>query len=67
MNDFFRAMAPHLTANLLTVVFVYAAITMWKSERAGFKPDTLSLALFAGVLVFQVYGLYLNGALEAFR
>ena len=67
MNDFFLAMSPHLTANILTVAFVYSLVLWSKAEKEGREPKILAVGSFFLIGVFLIYGMYLHGALSAFR
>jgi hypothetical protein len=58
MAAFFHAMAPTLTANLLTVTFVYCCAKVAQSERRGEEGRLTYLWLMALVLMFMLYGFY---------
>ena len=58
-DDFFHAMAPTLTANLLTVAFVYCLARITQMERNGEEGRLSHLWLVVMVLLFALYGLYL--------
>ena len=55
---FFHAMAPTLTANLLTVTFVYCIARVTQMERSGEEGRGTHLWLVVMVLLFALYGLY---------
>jgi len=52
-------MAPHLTANLLTVTFFYCVAHITQMERNGQEGRATHLWLTAMVLLFALYGFYL--------
>ncbi len=58
-QGFFHAMAPHLTANLLTVTFFYCVARITQMERNGQEGRATHLWLTAMVLLFALYGFYL--------
>ena len=58
-ESFFHAMAPTLTANLLTVTFVYCLACISQRERMGEDGRLSHLWLVVMVLLFALYGLYL--------
>ena len=56
---FFKALAPLLMANLLTVTFVYCFAKISQKEREGVEEGKLTyLWLLILVFVFLLYGLY---------
>ena len=56
---FFKAMAPLLMANLLTVTFVYCFAKISQKEREGAEEGKLTyLWLLVLVFLFMLYGLY---------
>jgi len=57
-EGFFRAMAPTLTANLLTVTFVYCVAHITQMERNGQEGRGTHLWLTTLVLLFALYGFY---------
>jgi len=59
---FFRAMAPILTANILTVTFVYCFVRIHQQEVSGRDEGRLTyLWLIVLVILFMLYGLYIWG------
>jgi hypothetical protein len=59
---FFKAMAPVLTANLLTVTFVYCIAKCSQKELRGEEEGQLTyLWLIVVVLLFVLYGFYVWG------
>lgn len=59
---FFKAMAPVLTANLLTVTFVYCIAKYSQKELRGEEEGQLTyLWLIVVVLLFVLYGFYVWG------
>jgi len=62
---FFKAMAPHLTANILTVTFVYCFDKIHQKDLAGEEVGRLTyLWLIVLILLFMLYGLYALGRLS---
>ena len=60
--SFFHAMAPILTANILTVAFVYCFVKVTVKELRGEEDGRLTyLWLIVMVLSFMLYGLYTWG------
>lgn len=60
--SFFHAMAPVLTANVLTVAFVYAFAMVTQKERSGVEEGRGTfLWLIVLVSFFMLYGLYTWG------
>jgi hypothetical protein len=57
-EGFFHAMAPTLTANLLTVTFVYCVARITQMERSGGEGRVTHFWLTAMVLLFALYGFY---------
>lgn len=57
-EGFFHAMAPTLTANLLTVTFVYCVARVTQMERNGQEGRGTHLWLTTLVLLFALYGFY---------
>lgn len=55
---FFHAMAPALTANILTVTFVYCFAQVARSERRGDEGRATHLWLIVMILMFILYGVY---------
>ena len=55
---FFHAMAPALTANILTVTFVYCFAQIARSERRGEEGRATYIWLIVMILMFTLYGLY---------
>jgi hypothetical protein len=53
---FFKAMAPILTANVLTVTLVYSFVKVDQRERAGEEGRLSHLWLIVLVLLFMLYG-----------
>ena len=61
-ESFFHALAPALTANVLTVVFVYCFSVIDRQEQTGKEEGRLTyLWLIVMVLLFMLYGLYTWG------
>ncbi len=60
MDDLFIAMAPHLAANLLTVIFVFAAVLTLKADKEKRPAETIVVGSFVGVGLFMLYGLYVS-------
>ena len=59
---FFHALAPALTANVLTVVFVYCFAEMGRQERSGKEEGRLTyLWPIVMILMSMLYGLYTRG------
>jgi len=58
VQGFFHAMAPTLTANLLTVSFVYCVARITQMERDGQEGRVTHLWFTALVLPFALYGFY---------
>lgn len=58
MAPFFHAMAPTLTANILTVAFVYCFAKVVQCERRGEEGYGSYLWLIVMILLFTLYGLY---------
>jgi hypothetical protein len=59
---FFKAMAPVLIANVLTVTFVYCFAKISKLEQKGEEDERLTyLWLIILVVLFMLYGLYVWG------
>jgi hypothetical protein len=59
---FFKAMAPVLTANILTITFVYCFAKISLKEREGVEEGKLTyLWLLLLVLLFMMYGMYVWG------
>lgn len=59
---FFRAMAPVLIANGLTVTLVYCFAKIHQKERVGEEEGRLTyLWLIVLVMLFMLYGLYTWG------
>ena len=59
---FFKAMAPVLIANILTVTFVYCFAKIGQKEREGEEEGKLTyLWLLFLVFLFRLYGLYVWG------
>ena len=59
---FFKEMAPVLTANVLTVIFVYCFVKITKKELKGEEEGRLTyLWLIIMVFLFMLYGLYIWG------
>ena len=56
--EFFHAMAPNLTANVLTVTFIYCVAKVTQKELSGEEGRGTYLWLAAMVLLFTLYGLY---------
>jgi hypothetical protein len=64
VENFFRAMAPVLFANLLTAFFVWACVSYSRLEAQGKErglAGQIRLGAFLLVLFFLAYGLYCNG------
>ena len=60
--SFFHALAPALTANILTAVLVYCFALIEKQERSGAEEGRLTyLWLIVMVFMFMLYGLYTWG------
>ena len=60
MKEFFKEMAPYLTANIFTAAFVYAVIAYTRLEKAGRTSEGgYLLGVMCLVLSFMLYGLYL--------
>jgi hypothetical protein len=59
VEDFFYAMAPILTANMLTIAFVYSVSRVTQMERDG-KEDGRGAFIWLAtlVLIFVLYGFY---------
>ena len=60
-SEFFKAMAPYLTANLLTVVLVYGYASYARLEREGAErgfEGLLRIVLTLMVLSFCLFGLF---------
>ena len=55
---FFHAMAPTLTANILTVTFVYCFARIAQMERSGEEGYGTFVWLIVLILMFALYGLY---------
>ena len=55
---FFHAMAPTLTANILTVTLVYCLAMISRRERNGGEPTLSHIWLVVMVLLFLLYGFY---------
>ena len=56
---FFKAMAPILSANILTVTFVYSFVKITQKELAGEEEGKLTyLWLIVLVFLLMLYGLY---------
>jgi hypothetical protein len=55
---FFHALAPFLTANVLTVTLVYCFAKVDQQDRAGEEGRLTHLWLIILVLLFMLYGLY---------
>lgn len=61
-KHFFQAMAPVLTANVLTVAFVYSFVQITQKERSGEEEGRgTHLWLIVLVNLFMPYGLYTWG------
>lgn len=60
-KEFFHALAPFLTANVLTVTLVYCFAKIDQRERAGEEGRLTHLWLIVMVLLFMLYGLYTWG------
>ena len=59
---FFRATAPVLTSNILTVTWVYAFVKITHKERGGEEEGRGTwLRLIVMVFLFMLYGLYTWG------
>jgi hypothetical protein len=59
---FFQAMAPVLTANVLTVTLVYCFARITQKELKGEEDGRLTyLWLIVRVFLFMLYGLYIWG------
>jgi hypothetical protein len=59
---FFKEMAPVLTANVLTVTFVYCFVKITQKELKGEEEGRLTyLWLIIMVFLFMLYGLYIWG------
>ena len=59
VEAFFHAMAPILTANILTVTFVYSLSRVTQMERDGKEDGRAAFIWLATlVLVFVLYGFY---------
>ncbi len=59
---FFKAMAPVLIANVLTITFVYCFAKISQKELRGEEEGKLSyLWLIVLVFLFMLYGLYVWG------
>jgi hypothetical protein len=59
---FFHAMAPVLTANILTITWVYAFVKITQKERNGEEEGRGTyLWLIVLVFLFMLYGLYTWG------
>jgi hypothetical protein len=59
---FFKAMAPVLIANVLTVTFVYCFAKISQKELKGAEEGLLTcLWLLVLVFLFMLYGLYVWG------
>jgi hypothetical protein len=59
---FFKAMAPVLIANVLTVTFVYCFAKVSQQEQKGEEEGRLTyLWLLLLVFLFMLYGLYVWG------
>ena len=60
-DEFFKAMAPYLAANLLTVLIVYAYASYARLEREGTEQGiegSIRLGATIMVLCFAGFGLY---------
>lgn len=57
-EGFFHAMAPHLTANLLTVTFVYCVARVTQMEQSGEEGRGTHLWLATLIFFFLLYGFY---------
>ena len=56
--EFFHAMAPNLTANVLTVTLVYCVAKVSQKELSGEEGRGTYLWLAVMVLLITLYGLY---------
>jgi hypothetical protein len=66
--SFFHSMAPVLTANILTVAFVYAFAKIHQKERSGEEEGRGTyLWLIVLVFLFMLYGLHTWGAFTPSR
>jgi hypothetical protein len=60
--DFFKAMAPVLIANVLTVTFVYCFAKITRKELKGEEGGRVThLWLIVLVLLFMLYAIYVWG------
>ena len=63
MDEFFKELAPYLTANIFTLLFAYAAVAYTRLEKEGRASEGVPyLILMIVVPLVALYGLYLHGA-----